>query len=471
MKRIKKIKISYAFIFFLIVLIIPYCYLSFFTQPNAEDFGLSFKYQQSDFIQLLKTSYLNRNGRYIANILMYLNPISFHNYLGYKLIPLLMITLIVIGNILLVRALFWFLSKSVQIIIALILSLLYLHNMPIISEGLYWYTGAVIYNGGIICSLFYMVVFVKLMRNRNKPNRINSFILTLLLFLSCGFNEVLSLLIPYLLFIITIIYFKSKNEFKKVVLGQLIFSILFSSILIFSPGNVLREAMYSNNNIFTSSFYYSLLQTVRFSSEWLLISIALIPASILYYPIHQKWKEHSLWVKNSFYLNKWISVLILFSIIFICVFPPYWSTGILGQHRTLNVACFFFIIMWFINLSVWINATKKTNALNFSSKLLYIVGSLLIVSFIISGNGYHAVVDIFSGDAQRYDAQLNERFEKLMNAKRQKNKTILIPTLKNKSKSLFVLDISKDPKYWTNQSYNLYFRLDSNETFIVLKDD
>lgn len=463
-KMFKKTNLPHLFLFFLFLAILPYCYLSFFSQPIAEDFGFASYFQQSNFFELLENSYYKMNGRYIANILMYLNPISFNNYLGYKLVPFLMIVLMMIGSILMMKEIFYFLPKMKKLIMAMMLCLLYFQNMPIISEGLYWYTAAVIYQGGIICSVFYITLFIKLIRNKNKNTLIGKTILTGLLFITCGFNEVLTLLICFSLLIATIIVFLNKNDERKGVLLQFIFSIIFASLMVFSPGNIVREAMYQNNNNIPHSVFFSLLQIIRFSFFWI-FSLALISASIIYLSIHQQWKERSGWLKNSFYLNKWISLIMLFTIIFICVFPAYWATGILGQHRTLNVAYFFFLMMWFINLSVWFNAVSWIKKVSLPKKLIKGVSLLFILGILFMGNGYNALEDIFSGTAQEFNTQLNKRHEILLSAtKTNPQKIILLSTVK--PKTLFIIEISKDPKFWTNQGYNTFFRLDSTEIYI-----
>ncbi len=463
-KMFKKTNLPHLFLFFLFLAILPYCYLSFFSQPIAEDFGFASYFQQSNFFELIVNSYYKMNGRYIANILMYLNPISFSNYMGYKLVPFLMIILMMIGNILIIKEVFYFLPKIKQLIMAMMLSLLYFQNMPIISEGLYWYTAAVIYQGGIICSLFYIALFIKIIGTRNKNTFIRKIILIVLLFIVCGFNEVLTLLICFLLLITTVIAYVNNKVEKREVFIQFLFSLLFSSILIFSPGNFVREAMYQNNNNISNSIFFTGLQIIRFSFFWI-FSLALISASIIYLSIHQQWKERSIWVKNSFYLNRWISIFILFAIIFICVFPAYWATGILGQHRTLNVAYFFFLMMWFINLSVWFNAVSWIKKVSLPKKLIKGVSLLFILGILFMGNGYHALKDIFSGTAQEFNTQLNKRHEILLNAtKTIPQKIILSPTVK--PKTLFVIEISKDPKFWTNQGYNTFFGLDSTEIYI-----
>jgi len=455
---------TYFFLGLLILAILPYCYLSFFVQPIAEDFGFAHYYQKSDFLELLKNSYLKMNGRYIANVLMYLSPLSFNYFLGYKFVPLLMVVLMLLGNFFLANQLFSFLSNLKRGIIAFVFTLLFLYNLPIISEGLYWYTASAIYQGGIICAVFYMAIFIKTIEN---PTYLNKIVLTGILFLLCGFNEVLTLLVVFFLIITTGIAFLNKVKERKVILWQLIFALLFASILIFSPGNSVRESMYDNNNNLLYSLTYSILQVIRFAFTWT-FSLGLIAASILYSLLHKEWKKHSAWVSNSFYLNRWFSLTMLLGSIFICVFPAYWATGILGQHRTLNVAYFFFLMMWFVNLSIWLNHFIRGD----ETKIVLLhknkIAVLFLIGVLFTGNGYYAMIDIFSGDAQEFNKQLNQRHLMLKEAAKNHPPAVILTPLSARPKTLFVTEISTDPKFWTNQGYNTYFRLNPDSTAIYI---
>ena len=424
---------TYLFLGLLLLAIFPYGYLSFFAQPIAEDFGFAHYYQKSEFLALLKNSYLKMNGRYIANILMYLNPLSFNQFTVYKLVPLLLILFTLLGSFFLVNQLFHFISTIKKVIISFVFTLLYLHNLPIISEGVYWYTAAVIYQGGIICSLFYIALFIKAISHKNNF-RITTF-LTFFSFLLCGFNEVLTLMIVFFLLIITIIAFLNKRAERKTILWQFIFALLFASILIGAPGNSIREGMYENNNNLMYSLFYSILQVARFSFSWF-FSLGLITASFLYFLLHKEWKKHSDVVMSSFYLNRWVSLILLLATVFISVFPPYWATGILGQHRTLNVAYFFFLIMWFINLSVWLNYFNEKVNMKIIDQQQHKIALLFLLGILLTGNGYDALVDIFSGDVSQFNKTLNERHVALKEATKKPPPVIVLKSLSADRKSV-----------------------------------
>jgi hypothetical protein len=453
-------KKKYFLLFFLLLAILPYCYLSFFANPSADDFSLSGQAQQNDFFHLMYHNYFFWNGRYISNIFIYLNPIRFGSFIIYKSVPFLMIGLLVLVNFSLVKQILN--EARNNLIFSLVLTLLYLHNMPIISEGIYWFTGSVIYLLGIIILLFYLSVLIKTVRGEAKWN---VFFLCLLLFLACGFNEVLTLLIVFLLGVVAYIFYKNNLPKKRLIGFQFLFSIAFASIMIFSPGNSFRQEVYENTHNFFHSFLYSFLQTGRFSFTWA-TSIPLISTSLLYFSINKEMREKSELFQNSFYLNRWMSVSLLFLIIFVCVFPPYWATGVLGQHRTPNVAYFFFLITWFINLTVWYNYYQKKLVFSLTKNIKRTLFGFLMVGLLLTSNGYGALSDIFSGSAKNYNEQMNSRYTKLKKSKPERDEPIIFSPIQDPPKCLFVSDITDNPEDWTNHAYNLYFCLDSTKIFL-----
>ncbi len=460
MKRNKKIDL---FLFLLLLAILPYCYLSFFTNPSADDFGFAVQSQKYDLLLLIKQTYLYWNGRYVSNVFIYLNPIAQESYFGYKLVSFALILLLGLANFLFIRQLLSKNKKQNQLIISFILSLLFMHNMPIISEGLYWFTGTVIYLLGIITALFYFTFLIKTVRENKKGGY--PFFLLLLLFLTCGFNEVLTLLMVFILLVVSAIFYKKKLKGKKVIFTQFICAVLFAALVVFSPGNEYREVAYQNAHNFSHSFLYSLMQVGRFSLLWI-GSIPLVAASFLYFQFNRKMRQENELFKNSFYLTRWTSLLILFALIFICVFPAYWATGILGQHRTLNVAYFFFLIMWFINLSVWYNYYQEKLRFALNDKIMTTLSMFFIVGLVFTNNGYNAISDIFSGSANSYNEQLLNRFTTLKEARQLNKSTITITKLMAQPKSLFVSEITNNPKDWTTQGYMLYFKIEDKKLVI-----
>ncbi|MBI2279852.1 MAG: hypothetical protein HYU68_04070 [Bacteroidetes bacterium] len=84
--------------------------------------------------------------------------------------------------------------------------------------------------------------------------------------------------------------------------------------------------------------------------------------------------------------------------------------------------------------------------LSFFKKALF-----FCVVFLIAGNGFMVVLDIFSGRVSSYDKQLTER----ANIITKTHSTSDLPILTNIPKSLFVVDVQQDTSHWINQAYLL----------------
>jgi hypothetical protein len=138
--------------------------------------------------------------------------------------------------------------------------------------------------------------------------------------------------------------------------------------------------------------------------------------------------------------------------IFIGAFLPYWSTGILGQHRTMNVSFFFFLLSWFVFLTSLYNS-KYLKWQNLHSKIKILLFSMLCMTLFFTQNGWNVWNDLYSGKAQSYNDQMNVRYEKI----RKMNGDLYLPLIKNPPKTLFVLDLTEDPNHWQNRSYTVFF--------------
>ena len=440
----------------------PYLYLAFFNYPIAEDFGFAFQFQENNsFFALLKNAYLTMNGRYSANIFMFASPIAFNSFFAYKLYPIVLLIFLISSNFYLVSSLGFFSGLKSKMIAALVFSLLYIHCLPIISEGLYWQTGSSIYFLGIIFTTFFLSLTVKsLQKNSHRFYSILSFFV---LFLITGFNEVLTLSITLFLGLASMCFFVYDLPRKKYIFFLFLFALLFASIMVFAPGNYFRQSMYDNANNIGTTTGMSILQVGRFGFLWI-ISVPLICSSLFFLWAINNQKDNNHWLKNNLYINKWLSLSLLPTSILLCVVPPYWFTGILGQHRTLNVAYFFFLLTWFLNLIVWFDSLVKIkNKVKPKQNLVFVV---FLAGSLFTGNGYHSFLDIFSGKAQLFKQEMEVRLSMLNDAQIDPPQKLVLKPIKNKPTTLFVTDISKDPKFWTNQGYNQYFRLKSTKIVI-----
>lgn len=440
-------------ILILLVILSPYLYISQYCNPVTDDLTYAFKGKNPDFWNVYFGEYENWNGRYFSNFLVLINPVSSDNFTLYKFIPIALIILTFISIFYLIHQLIQNIFNSIfKIQISLIILLLYLQTMPIISEGIYWYTGAVTYQVGIISALLFLGMLVQFYNGNwvMKNKLIHSIMILLLLFISAGCNELNMVLSIFILLIIGIKTY-SYSKYRNFILLFLFASILFGILVYFAPGNENRGDNFEEKHDFFRSLFYSAAQTIRFFTIWLSGGTLLI-ASLLYYPICKKLSEEIPLFKNSFHLSPVMALLLSLSFIFIGAFLPYWSTGNLGQHRTMNVSLFFFMLTWFVFLTSLYNSNLLKWE-NLHPKIKIILFSVLCLTLFFTNNGWNVIHDLYSGNAKSYDEQMNERYEKIRNM----NDDLYLPMIKNPPKTLFVLDLIDDPNHWQNRSYTVFF--------------
>jgi uncharacterized protein DUF6056 len=446
----------YFFLFLALASLLPYFIISMYAHPAGDDFVYAYNGQHFSLTENSARDYFEWNGRYIANLLVVLNPMAFDSLGSYKLFADLLILLTFIS--------FYFLVKTVtnnsftkiySILFSGVLTLLFLQQMPSLSQGIYWYTGAVTYQGANILTLFYISALINLLREKYFINKIIHILFcSILIFVITGFNETAMV---FLLLFHAFLFIKNKNELLFFIF---IFSLLCSLVVILAPGNSVREAVFPGRHQFFYSLFFSLAQSARFFLKWV-TGIPLILASLVYIPVSMHISEKPVLFRNNFYLSPVSSTCLLFIMIFLSAFPSYWSMGMLAQHRTVNAAYFFFLILWFINLSAWINFLKKKKIIitlsNFTSKYFSILFILILLFSFMTGNGYRVLSDLFSGKAKNFDREMRLRYEILNSAGQNPEKICRVDSLQNKPASLFVLDITENENDWMNRGMAAYF--------------
>jgi hypothetical protein len=459
---------TWLFLVFLLCLFIPYIYISQYANPVADDFVYGARGKANALLSLQLPEYLNWNGRYFSNMLVFINPIAYNSFLIYKLLPVVLIALIVLSTFFFFKVIMGKQQANLQsFIIALLISSLFLYQMPILSEGIYWYTGAITYQLATVVAITYITMLMLYTQERLflKSKVSHIFLLTLLLIVGIGFNEIH--MIAFVLFgcISLFVLIKNKLQNKSLFTYLLVITLVFSSIMFFAPGNEHRASMATNNHRFLYSVLLACAQTIRFFLEWM-SSIPLLVLSFLYYFLNRKLSENNHLFSVSFYLSPFYSIVMLFGVIFIAVFPPYWATGMLGQHRTVNVAYYLFLIVWFINLTVCFNCYKNDLSVvkPLNKQIQTVLLMVTVTAMFFSKNGYDLLTDILYGKARAYDEQMTARYTLLKSTA----DTVYFHSIQDPPRSLFLYDVTDDPANWLNRAYTMYF--ECTDKVIIKKD-
>jgi hypothetical protein len=453
----------------LFLCLLPYLILFSYCHPSGDDFSYALLGTNQDLFSALIDEYNLWNGRFFSNFFVLKNPLVVRNsWLWIYRISLFGIFVFTILSVFLFFNYFFkkIVNRRLILIITLFFMLLNLFQMPILSEGIYWYTGVVTYQLANCFTLFYFIGLHRFSSMQQGLRKKLAFcVLCISNILLAGFNEVEMLLLVALHMVILFIQWKNKLSNKSWFLGFLISSIFGFCLVYFAPGNKVREAYFlDESHRFIYSFCYTSLQIIRFTFNWISSGVLILLSIIYIFNNHYVNYFKSLFCTH-FYVNRFIALFALIGVLFLAIFPAYWSTGILGQHRTINVAYFYFILFWFVNITLWRDDIMKLKFFsNFRFKKYALILSIIILN--ISNNSFSAWKDLLSQDAYAFNNQLNSRYLLLDSVDVKSTKIQGLPILTKKPESIFIYDISYNPNHFPNTCYQTYWNL---KAFIIAK--
>jgi hypothetical protein len=394
----------------LLVCLLPFLVVSFFAHPFYDDYCMAARTLKYGLWGALKHAYFNTDGRYFTNALLRLHPLGYGSTLGYKLGGVLVILLLFAAVYILAGALFKAETSRVErLIAAAFFTALYSNQMPELTEGYYWMTGAVVYMVGVAMMVFFFVSVAKLFESRGTKRALLVALSLILIAAVVGSNETQMAIFFLLLLVITVKTFVKRDAWLW--LSFLLTATACAIFVLTAPGNALRSAHFPNRHRLFYSLALSSVQEVYFLLKWF-SNPALIMGTILFIPLAYRLSERSELVRNHFNLHPLMALLMLVGVVFMGFFPPYWSMGQLGQHRTANLVFFLFLLGWFLNLAVWVGYLRVRRALTVAPlpRYVYVICLLLIpLSLLTTNNNREALGDLVSGRAYRYDVQRRER--------------------------------------------------------------
>lgn len=447
----------------LAIVLLPYVIISFYCHPAGDDFSYAASSMHKGYWFSYFRDYHIWNGRYTSNFLVFASPLVWNSFFIYKLIPLLLLVLSYFSLLFFIQTITNKKITEVELhLFASTVLVLYLYNAPSFTETFYWYTGAITYQLANVLTLVYLALLYRHCDGDYCFNRtIHTSLMLLLIPSICGFNEVIMLFMLAFHALFSFKWIRYKKENKGVAVLLLLIVASAASIMLFAPGNAGRASNFPEKYQLFHSIYMTALQTVRFMFKWI-IQVPFIAATVLFVPVSKRLAEVSPFFKNNFYVSPLITFLCLPAILFLYVFPAYWNMGMLGQHRTLNAAYFFFIPLWFMNVHIAVNqlSAKVQQTIIPNAKYKVVFTLLLFAGSFLANNGYTVCVDLLSGGAISYDREMNERYTILRSAAAAGAKEVVVSNLNSKPAALHIFDITCEPGNWINKSSADYFGLE-----------
>jgi hypothetical protein len=415
-----------------------YAWLARYAHPVADDFCYAAKSRGMGLWDWSRTEWLYWNGRYASNLLMVHGPLSWSaDFLpGYRAVPLILLCLTFLG--------LWFLLRRIagpalgirkQWMAALLILLLYLNLMPDLGEGFYWYTGASTYQLGSILLLFHMGLLW------GKPytgpaGAVVGLLNLLLAFATTGMDEIHMLLMLGLHLVHLGWCIRSG---KGVASACLLLTVVGAGAVLMAsaPGNAVRAGLFAGTHRLGWSLGMSGLQALRFVGQWA-ISPAFLATGLLYVPLHRHLRDTIPTYARALRLPAWAVLPLPFLLVMATTFPAYWSTGLLGQHRTVNVACLLCLPVFFLALGIAVERgpLRRWAGMSWNSRHMQAALVLLLLAFHLTGNGLAVQADLWNGRAAEYHRVLQGREETMRAAANDPRSRLLLEPLARPPRSL-----------------------------------
>ncbi len=429
--------------------ILPFLLISIFNNPTADDFCYNCQSRDLGFWNAQISQYTNWTGRYFSSAILSIEPLVSGSFLIYKLIPIIILISLFVSIYHLISLLFTNLKKRDFYILTFLIMTMYLFQMPTISKGFYWLAGSITYQVSNILAIFLFCFLIKFI----KTNKLLYLILSILFsVLAVGTNEVSMLFINIIVGVIFIFKSIQKKKIHYPILILLIFTFIFSLLVIKSPGNTIRADYYPNKEQFFYSIYKSILAVKSYLGIWL-------PFIILFTLLYFEYFNKNINTRASifFNVNPVIVLILVLTIPFIGFFTGYWSVGRIPPFRTINIIYFYFLIGLIYLTFVMFYKLKKgqKNFIFYSKWVKYLLFLILIIQFGQKNNIRTAYSDLLNGKAYKYDLELKNRYKNIRNST---SDTLYVPMLVSNPETIFCGDITSDSKDWRNQCYDSYFK-------------
>lgn len=438
-------------------------WIALYVHPYADDFSYAVAGMRSPLLERLAQEYDSWNGRYFSNILVLRNPLVLGMDQGlwpYRMVAIALMLFSWVACFSLLRALVdKALRKDEVAAVSLVSVLLYLHIMPDASEGFYWYSGAVTYQLPNALGFFLLANWVRYFRaGGGRPRRSWVIVQVLLVIVIAGCNELhMAYLVLFHAGLIVLSLYTTRRVANGVVI-PFIASVLCGLVVALAPGNATRGALFPFRYDLVHTLLYSSGQTGRFTARWL-SAVPMLLLTIAFIVFRRKLLALGSIASFGDEVNKWLVLALPFTIVFVAMVVTYWPTGLLGQHRTLNAALFYFLPAWFFAVSVWDDRLlRPRGSISFDVTSPYFQWGLVAVcaSFLVAQRDWKVTEDLVTGRMQRYDRAICQRYDLIQRAVQLGSGRVELPAIEA-PESLHILPLDLSPDHWMNRSMADYF--------------
>lgn len=429
--------------------IIPFVFISYFNNPSSDDYCFATQVKELGYWAAQKATYNGWTGRYFSTAILSLNIVEEKNIIWYKIFPVLLIFSMLISVFFFVREVFKSKSVGFNLEITLLIFLLYLTQMPIISEGLYWWAGAITYQ---LANIFTFVLLRSIIIVLRKKSVWNVIFGSLVGFFIAGLNETSMFLLNVLLILILISNYYTKKKLNIQVF--IIFTVLLISsiIVVIAPGNNVRGGFFPNQHKFFFSLVLTSFDTLRYISRWL--GLTFLVSLICYAKLLKD--KNTEFIQSKFKVSNKIALMISFVVIFAGFFIGFWTMGKPIPVRSVNTVYVFFTVGFMYLILNFLIQLKVNLDTYFKNKTLLIL--LMMISFSImfdKKNIINVIDDLGKKTAYNYNIEIKDRILKTKSTP--KGAELILKPIMYRPVTLLEVDLEYDSNYFANVCYANYW--------------
>src|ERR1700739_2396935 len=390
---------GYVMLFLLVVTLLPFFILSFYSHPCSDDYSETVCIWQNGVLGFQKYWYFNWSGRYFDTLLISLNPLVFNAKWMYKLNAILLLFLFVISTYWFCKALLKSSTKEIKIVLTALFVFAYMFLLPDVGQGIFWQSGAYTCFSAEILTLFLTGCMVRYYQSVNAKWYFAASCLLLVAII--GLYELNMIYSDIFLLLVLVVSMIRKRELKFPA-SLMIIGILCTLFEITAPGNSKRGADFPNAHHFLFSIKESFLYGNALLLHWLpfMLLVSLLLVGFLMKRI--SWNTT---LDNIFSVPPLLCLTACLFIPFIGLIGCYWAQGVRPVARTVNVIYFYFIIgMMYFSFSSLKYIMKKYPG--FSIPVFIKIPLVLVFLFIFRINNISlAYRDIVLGGASAYNKE------------------------------------------------------------------
>lgn len=446
-------------IILLCLFLFPYLALSFFSFPSADDFAFTNLAKEKGIWDSIIHLYLSWTGRYSSALFMVLNPMLLNSLALYQICSILLISLLLLSYLKLGHffARFYKFHGNAGLIIGTVFFVSFIAHIRSQSQGLYWYTGYVVY---ILPLTFVNLLIPQIHKLHRNLKLIDFLLVSLLIVFLVAFNELLLLYINSGLLLL-FLYFKKTKKFL-IYTSLFIISIISSLIVIAAPGNRIRAAKFER----LEPFWLDMIQWPLVTLEHLVnfISFPTFFHMAFFYFLGKQSKQAKIY-KLSFKLSLRNSFSLLFLIVFIGMLPGFIAIGGQPPSRADNLIFYFYLIgLTFISYELGLADSIKIyrffNRIKISN--LSQVFTILLLSSVFLSKTIFAYISLI--DAPKYLKELKQRALIAKDfAVNSPSEPVYFKPLSVYPQSIHFSEMSPNKQDWKNIAYSTYYGIASVE--------